>query len=291
MTNNMCEFYFWDVQHGHATYIRTPNGRHIVVDLGSGDYSRDDASFSPLCYIKNYMNVDQIDFLVITHPHLDHIDDILNLRDIEPKVLLRPKHLTKSEIMSGVQPKDKPKFDAYCDLSSRYGFSVGGDSVNETSYSGNWGGLNIQTFSPQNCSHSNFNNHSIISVFEFEGVKVVIPGDNERCSFDELMLQPSFKQAIRDADVLLAPHHGRESGYDKDFVSLVNPKITIVSDGRFCSTSANVRYSNNSSGWKTYYRGGREASVRKCLTTNSDGHVVVKIGRNATSNFLYVEAS
>ena len=40
--------FFWDVQHGHSTYIRTPNDRHIVVDLGIGDYSLDDEEFSPL---------------------------------------------------------------------------------------------------------------------------------------------------------------------------------------------------------------------------------------------------
>ena len=34
-----CTVVFWDVQHGHSTYIRTPNDRHIVVDLGTGDYS------------------------------------------------------------------------------------------------------------------------------------------------------------------------------------------------------------------------------------------------------------
>lgn len=27
------QFIFWDVDHGHATYLRTPNGRHLVADL------------------------------------------------------------------------------------------------------------------------------------------------------------------------------------------------------------------------------------------------------------------
>ncbi|ODS37411.1 MAG: hypothetical protein A7316_09440 [Candidatus Altiarchaeales archaeon WOR_SM1_86-2] len=30
------EIVFWDVQHGSATYIKTPNGKHIVQDLGTG---------------------------------------------------------------------------------------------------------------------------------------------------------------------------------------------------------------------------------------------------------------
>jgi len=43
-----CTVVFWDVQHGHATYIKTPNNRHIIVDLGTGDYSGNNLEFSPL---------------------------------------------------------------------------------------------------------------------------------------------------------------------------------------------------------------------------------------------------
>jgi competence protein ComEC len=46
-----------------------------------------------------------------------------------------------------------------------------------------------------------------------------------------------FKKVIKNADILLAPHHGRESGFNNDFINLVKPKITIVSDGKHCDTS------------------------------------------------------
>ena len=72
---------------------------------------------------------------------------------------------------------------------------------------------------------------------------------------------------------------GRESGFYLDFVNLVNPRLTIVSDGRFCETSANARYSAKSQGWTVHKRGG-ESRKRKCLTTNSDGEVLVKMGFN-----------
>lgn len=83
--------------------------------------------------------------------------------------------------------------------------------------------------------------------------------------------------AIKDADILLAPHHGRESGFNIDFVNQVNPKLTVVSDGRFCETSANARYSAKSSGWTVHKKSG-QSEIRKCLTTNSDGEVLIKFG-------------
>jgi beta-lactamase superfamily II metal-dependent hydrolase len=88
----MLKVVVWDVQHGHATYIRTPNGKHIVIDLGIGSYERSSADFSPLLHLKKEWRVNQLDSVIITHPHRDHIDDIFNFDKLTPKTLSRPKH-------------------------------------------------------------------------------------------------------------------------------------------------------------------------------------------------------
>lgn len=283
------ELVFWDVQHGHSTYIKSPNNRHIVIDLGIGDYSGNNQNFSPLQHLKNNFNVQQLDYVIISHPHLDHIDDILNFDLLNPKVLNRPKHITNNEVMQGVRDTDRPKFEKYCEINDRYSSPISEDSPNNTRKSENWGGLKIATFTPSSCNHNNFNNHSIITVIEYADIKVVIPGDNEKCSFDELLSSTTFKTAITDADILLAPHHGRESGYYLDFLSLVNPRLTVVSDGRFCDTSANAKYSAKSRGWKVYKKSDGISSERKCLTTNSDGEVYIKFGYNDdNSRYLHV---
>lgn len=102
------------------------------------------------------------------------------------------------------------------------------------------------------------------------------------------MLKADFRAAVSNADILLAPHHGRKSGFDIDFVNLVNPRLTIVSDGRFCDSSANGRYSEKSRGWKVHHRSGNISEDRYCLTTNSDGHVELDLGYNGDQPFLSV---
>ena len=67
----------WDVQHGNATYIKTPGGKHIVQDLGIGSYGEGRSEFSPLLHLKNG-GVNRLDGVIITHPHRDHLDDIFN---------------------------------------------------------------------------------------------------------------------------------------------------------------------------------------------------------------------
>jgi competence protein ComEC len=44
----------YDVQHGSAAYIQTPNGKHIMIDLGTGSLEDGEATFSPLLRLKNH---------------------------------------------------------------------------------------------------------------------------------------------------------------------------------------------------------------------------------------------
>ena len=284
------EMVFWDVQHGHASYIKSPNNRHIVIDLGTGDYSGKDLTFSPLKHLKYKYGVNQLDYVIVTHPHLDHIDDILNFDLLSPKVFCRPTQLTNEEVMKGVQEKDRAKFKKYCEINDIYNSGIAG-GPNDPDIPENYGNMKFFRFHTKGCPHDNFNNHSVITVIEFASIKIVIPGDNEKCSYEELLKNVSFTTAIKDAYILLAPHHGRDTGFNIDFVNIVNPKLTVVSDGRFCDTSANGRYSQKSSGW-TVHKNDGTSSTRKCLTTNSDGEVYIKFGfGDDNSRFLSVYIS
>lgn len=284
MTANV-QMVFWDVQHGHATYIKSPNGKHIVIDLGIGDYSGNNSSFSPLRHLRYNYYVTQLDQVIITHPHLDHIDDILNFDLLKPKVLHCNRAISDDKILKGVREYDKPKYLKFIEIRNRYTSPVG-DS-DDLQKPDNWGGMKVTTFTPWWYDGDNLNNYSIITVIEYAGIKVVVPGDNETQSLERFMELDSFKNAISNAYILLAPHHGRESGYCSEFVKHVNPSLTIVSDGKYCDTSANNRYSKNSSGWKVHKKNGT-SSDRKCLTTNSDGEVYVEFGYDNGERFLSV---
>lgn len=243
---------FWDVQHGHATYIRTPNNRHIVIDLGIGDYSGQNLRFSPLLQLKTKNQIKQLDYVIVAHPHLDHIDDILNLSGLSPKVFHRLEHITDEELLIKSRNNDLPKFQEYCYLNSIYPLQNLVHQSDKITVPKNWGGMKFQLFSTSNRRIGDFNNHSIVTVLRYAGIKVVIPGDNEICSLRELMNLSTFKRAVKNADILLAPHHGRASGYYPAFVELVNPSLTIVSDGSVCDTSASHRYSRKSQGYRVF---------------------------------------
>lgn len=268
------EIVFWDVQHGSATYIKTPNGIHIVQDLGTGSYETNNKKFSPLLHLKNKYGIEKLDYVIITHPHKDHIDDIMNFYELSPRVLLHPK-LPKDEIMNNIQDEDKYLFEKYFEIDQKYSSPVSGDS--DPKLPKNNGGVKIQNFTPISSSTSNINNHSIVTVLSYANSKVILAGDNEPPSWKELLEKDDFKNAISDADILLSPHHGRESGFHSELFEHFKPRLTIISDGRFCDTSATDRYGKISTGWTVHHRNG-EKEKRYCVTTRNDGVIVVKLG-------------
>lgn len=274
----MVKFVFWDVQHGSAAYIQTPNQTGIVVDLGTGSYGSSSKEFSPLLHLKNNWRVSELDAVIITHPHRDHLDDIFNLDELSPRVLQRPKHLNENDIRSGNRTNDNQIIDKFLEINNRYNSPVS----NGTSPfdSNNNGGVVFNSFVPKGCATSNLNNHSIVTIVSYAQSKMLIPGDNEPASWKELLDNTAFQNAIRNTDIFLAPHHGRDSGFCEELFEYIKPKLTIISDGRFCDTSAVDRYRRKTIGWVVHRRGNGEKVERKCLTTRNDGVIIVNFGIN-----------
>lgn len=275
------KFFIHNVGHGQAVHAFTPAGESIVVDLGcSGD-------FSPLEWLGGATKT--IDQLIITHPHGDHVDEFLLLKKLGFTVrqLWRPKWLPKEEVYKQNQPSCKDKLDAYFEMSTSYS-----EAIEKNRLVGNpavSGGVSVETFSSNGCGVSNINNHSGVVVFKYHGVTVVIPGDNEPASWRALLEQPKFVNAIYGANVFMASHHGRESGYCSD-IFISRPNICIVSDGRPKDTDARHKYTSHAKNWNVRKRKSNTLEERACLTTRDDGYIKIEIGPHSSGKgYLSVE--
>lgn len=269
-----------NVGHGQSVHALTPNGKILVIDLGC---SKD---FSPLYLLRQ--ETDTIDSLTITHPHGDHIDEIELIKTLGFKVrqLWRPSWMDKSEVYAQNQSSYGGKLDAYYAISDAYTHPIPSESLIGNPDS--TGGVSIKRHSTRDCGMSNINNHSIVTVFEYLGVSVVIPGDNEPPSWRKLMENSDFASTMANQPVFMASHHGRLSGFLSDiFVS--NPRLCIVSDGRAIDTDGRHKYTEQAGGWTVHNRSGRGSGKRLCLTTRSDGWIEIIIGKDPSGQtFLQV---
>lgn len=267
----------WDVQLGLAIHIKAPNGKYLVIDMGTGNWESDNTS--PLSTLR----YKDIHYMIITHPHLDHIDDILKFDNNAPSVLWRPTSITNDEVMEGVREVDKPKFKKYCGINDRYNGEVSkqDDPTTEQPFDG----MTVVRYATSLCDKSNFNNFSPVTIVRLSGIKIVICGDNETASFEKLMKKDGFTDDISNADILVAAHHGRETGYYKNFVDKVNPRLTIISDSSNSSTTAQTKYTNASRGWDVHNQNTGKDEKRYCLTTRSDGNIEIEFGESSDPNY------
>ncbi len=258
----------WNVDLGLAVHVQAPNGRYIVIDLGSS------STISPLSFLWRK----DVGYMVITHPHLDHISDIENISFVNPNTLRRCKEYTRRELLEGKSGREKELITKYCDFVEKYNAPVSPENDPETISP--FDGLTATIFQVVNCDRGNMNNFSAIVVLKLGDAKIVVCGDNEKESLEELMKNEAFKKSVGGSCVLVAPHHGRESGYYEEFVDLVNPLITVISDTTKGATSVVEKYTAKSQGYVVKDKSTEREVERKCLTTRKDGNIEIEFGES-----------
>jgi competence protein ComEC len=276
---------FWDVKHGSATLIRTPNGTSIAYDMGIGRLNEFNEEFSPMKYLQNGKNpLKKLDLVCISHPDEDHISDLINLNfdGTSFRCWERPK-LVDDEVRKKYQEtsnnKKKAIFQRYLNICGVYTHKLSWEQ--EPYNPKNNGNVEITPFFPKpEVKDNRVNNHSIILLLSYKGIKILLSGDNEKLSWRWLIEnEDDFIESIKDTDIFLASHHGRKSGVCEELLEYLSPKLTIISDGPEGETSDTDSYRRFSDGM-IVYNVNNEPKFRYCLTTRKDGAVKVQINNS-----------
>ncbi len=283
---------FWDVKHGSSVYIETPYNNRIIFDLGSGKWSNNDYGFSPLNYLKS-KGITSLDQVIISHPDGDHIYDIKNLSQFSFDKFIFPKGITSvdiNELINKLQDYNittKEIYQEYLNYYFRYR-----DTLNpESEY---FGAVVFHYYYPNPNNKTNrINNNSILVIIEYLGIKILLTGDNQEESWDWLLNNRDFVHRVKGIDVFMASHHGRKSGYYPELFKLFNPKVTIISDGKFTDTSITGTYDQVTTGDFVFKNGEISDLRKKCLTTRRNGCITVKIFKSSYSSngscLIYIE--
>jgi len=266
----------FDVAKGDCHAIITPSGRLVVIDLGECDYCQ------PLEAIRQSGRA-RIDLLLITHQHADHIAGIPSLDGMPVGILHRPNRVP-AELTAQLGDDLKT---AWQNFDARFTAPVVSSDKFYDPGSPSFDGMSIQFFGGRSDS-SNLNNYSIVAVVEFDGFKLLFPGDLEAPGWEKLLADSLFVAAITGTRILYAAHHGREAGWYAPLFEVISPDLTIISDGDEQDTSYTDGYCGVTNGHQVRTRPTTPVEVLlpnskecKAISTRNNGKIVTRVERPA----------
>jgi len=248
----MPTFTFFAVDKGNMTLIQFSNGINMMVDC-----RRSADRLSPLEYLRS--KVEKLDIVVITHPHQDHITGLQEVFEF-----FEPKHLWHC----GRYFKPDPVFDDWTfyekvrkgELPYCRPMAVHAGQIIKISES------QITILAPRlpfiEGSPEDVNNNGIVFSVVSGKSKVIVTGDTQEEQWDTL-----DHREFSDTSILLASHHGRESGYSDRILKIMRPQRIIISDGVPCETDATAKYSRFAPVSTTRDNNVVVAAVRDVVTT------------------------
>lgn len=210
MYNTNPEIIFLNVGQGDSILVQ--QGKHqMLVDTGPDD----SVIFALSKYMPWYDR--EIDIVVLTHPHDDHIAGIYSLlkKYKVNKIYYNPVEYDNAGY--------KFLLENYSDILTPV---VSGDNVRI----GDIFGIVIYPFSNNNSTtpSQNINNDSIVMLLYVEEKKILLTGDAEE-EVEEKIVNFSF---LNDIFILKAGHHCSNTSSSEKFLKKVSPEIAICSCGK-----------------------------------------------------------
>lgn len=210
---------FFDVGQGDSALVVFPNGKTMLIDGGETDQGR------RLVQKLQQVGVKQIDWLVATHPHSDHIGGLIQVL----------KSLPVGEVWDIAMAYESPVYrdfllavrNARAPDGKRPGFRKVRAGLTLTPANG----VRVEVLAPREPllvgTRSDPNNNSIVLRIDAPGGSFLFTGDIER----EGRLRLYAARAPLQADVLKVSHHGAANGTDGMFLRRVNPRVAVISVG------------------------------------------------------------
>ena len=222
----MTQFYVFDVGHGAGMGLVSQKRDIFVIDAGSGGPK----NFSPLDFL-GYFGKKAPEILAIQNFDQDHISGILHFN--KPESLYRNKSTKSDEVRSLKRQQDPnaptPELTHALNLHDSYVYPVASGKAAPDRFPD----IKFKFYKNDWDRFKDTNNTSFCIFFQYMGVVFFLPGDLESAGLDTLVqTSETFKQQLLATDILIAPHHGRSTGYSSAAFSGCEFRCVVISDGR-----------------------------------------------------------
>ncbi len=214
LPNGKLKIHFLDIGQGDSILIQTPYLQNILIDGGP-----DQKVLEELSQTMSYV-IDDIDLLILSHPHLDHIGGLVDvLKRYQVKKILvsavNYKNVFYEEFLKEINNQNIDIEIA----ESKKDFIIAPNLFLDLIYPiHNIAGKNFE----------NVNNASIVFKLIYKNNRILFVGDCE-LECEDKILSANFDLS---ADILKVGHHGSRTSSSLDFLNAVKPKIAIIQSGK-----------------------------------------------------------
>ena len=204
--NSNFEVVIFEVGEADCHLIKYPyNKNTILIDTGKNEYK---IKNEVIPYLKS-IGIKKIDYLIITHGYLDHIGGSITLiNNFQVKnVILNKGTFTdlEKELIKNLNKKKIP-------------YQININKINISNHT---------IYLLNNTKYNNENDNSIITYFTYQKYKFLYMGDASITTEDNLLENYN----LNNISILKVGHHGSNTSSSKDFISQINPSISLISVG------------------------------------------------------------
>lgn len=262
----MARLHFLNVGEGDCSIIQHNDGIVTMIDICcanlatntieksfstesfkgvKGNFNQKASPTNPIDYLKT-LGVTSIFRYIQTHPDMDHMDGLLQLKNNYAIMNFWDTKNSKEQSFdesgyNGIYKKEdwdcyqilrksksNPKALFYTDGDSNKYFAFNENCKKTDDY------LQILSPTPALLDAANksgdWNDCSYVILYCINGYKVLFCGDSKMRTINHLLLNHSNE--ISNLDVLIAPHHGRDGNMDFSFLDVMNPKVTLFGNAQ-----------------------------------------------------------
>ncbi len=211
---------------GDATIVRLPNGKVMVIDCNI-----DNSPENIVEYLKK-AGIKRIDYLVITHPHYDHMSGMKEIADnfeVGEVWTTRFRRKKESETPESYEKYKKSYLDGLKKLHKK-GTKIRIPSAKNEPVIKE-GKLEIKILGPSYSSqgkNEDIHEESMALQIKFGKTSLVFTGDTTNKGLDRIRKYYN----IKNTTVWHASHHGSREGANEEALKEANPKYTIIPVGR-----------------------------------------------------------
>ena len=282
---NALEVYFIDVEGGQATLYVAPSGESMLVDAGWPGFNGRDAE--RIEKAAKDAGVKQIDYLLVTHYHTDHVGGVQQLADrmkiknfVDHGASFESGRNADALMKSYLEVRDKAN---HIEVKPGDKVPIKGLDVSILTAAGNKitaplaqaGSANplCAAFTPK-AEDKTENARSVGNIVEFANVRIINLGDLTWNKEQEMVCPENL---IGTVDVYLTTHHGMNASNPDTIVHALRPRVAIMNNGAKKGGSPDTwQVIRKSPGlediWQLHFAlaGGKESNSPDSFIANTD---------------------